>query len=166
MQNSQEDLLLSTLESRSEDYFNQKCKELLYLCGKDKLCEHTKTPHIFQYFFTSAVLSSEGINHALLKKYYLSSHKETEVTRALDELLKEGNIKAANDMLNFHSTARSEILGIYIDNINMPNTQLLVENCNKEDYETLNNTLKGIDRFYQGKHQRTSTPVVLKKSYK
>lgn len=166
MQNKEEDLLLSTFESYSEAYFRDKCKETLQFFGKNNLCKYAETPHIFEYIFTSAVLSTEGINHALLKKYCLSSHKETEVTRALDELLKEDNIKAANDMLNFHTTARSEILGIYIDNINMPNTQLFVENCAKEDCETLSNFLKGIDHFYQGKQQKESTPISLKKIYK
>lgn len=166
MQNKEEDLLLSTFESYSEAYFRDKCKETLQFFGKNNLCKYAETPHIFEYIFTSAVLSAEGINHALLKKYCLSSHKETEVTRALDELLKEDNIKSANDMLNFHTTARSEILGIYIDNINMPNTQLFVENYAKEDCETLSNILKGIDHFYQGKQQKESTPISLKKIYK
>ena len=166
MQNNQEDLLLSSFESYSELYFHDKCKQLLKFSGKENLCEYAKNLHLFEYLFTSNVLSTEGINHALLKKYYLSSHKETEVTCALDELLKEDNIKAANDMLNFHTTARSEILGIYIDNINMPNTQLFVENCAKEDCETLSNILKGIDHFYQGKKQKESTPISLKKIYK
>ena len=165
MQNNQEDLLLSSFESYSEVYFHDKCKQLLKFSGKENLCEYAKNLHLFEYLFTSNVLSTEGINHTLLKKYYLSSHKDTRVTRTLDEYINEGKFSEANEMLNIHPSARSELLSIYIDNIDIPNTQLMIENGVKNDYATVNNVLQGIDNFYQGKRQKESVPF-LKKTYK
>ena len=165
MQNNQEDLLLSSFESYSELYFHDKCKQLLKFSGKENLCEYAKNLHLFEYLFTSNVLSTEGINHALLKKYYLSSYRDTRVTRTLDEYINEGKFSEANEMLNIHPSARSELLSIYIDNIDIPNTQLMIENGVKNDYATVNNVLQSIDNFYQGKRQKESVPF-LKKTYK
>lgn len=158
------DLILTTTESHLEANFNSKCQDLLMMYGKDCLIERIKNPVLFDYFFTSHILPRNEVHHILLRKYYLSKHDETQNTKVLDAYIKTSRFEEINELLINYPSVRSEVLGIYIDNINVSNHQLSIEKLEDNNYDDINLVLIEMDQFYQ---QKMSNPkLALKKSYK
>lgn len=156
------DLLLFTIETREEEYFDRKCRLLLDMYGKRKLIEMTKDPNLFQSLFINDVLSTTSINYILMKKYYLSDNQK-KVTQDLDRYISTAYFDIANDIIENNNNTRALVFQTYIDNIDNSNHQLSIRKTDRTNYDDINLILTLMYRFYKSKS--LSVVPTLKKAY-
>lgn len=165
MNSYNDSILLKTIETPQEKIFNHKCETLLSFYNKDKAVTIASQPNFLENKFVNDYLSRDDINHILLKKYYICEHKQNPITNALDNYLNALYFDQINLFLHANTAFRKELLEVYINNKDIPNTVLAIEKTAKLGYDRVNSTLRHLDNFYSTiKSQKKD--FVLRKSYK
>jgi len=142
-------LLFHTLESQKERLFNRKCRQLVNLYGAERILEAVQNLASFNNLFVNEILTKNHLNHILLKKYCVCRHTTNEDTKLLDFYIATNNFNFANDFISSSGTLRSNLLDIYISNMNYSNHASATEIIDSKNYKDLNQTLYSIDNFYE-----------------
>lgn len=159
-------LLINSIETEKEKYFNYKCKDLLYYYSKDSIIDICHDLEYINKQFVSDILSFDDISYILIKKYYISNHKQNYSTKQFDTCLEQLNFEAAHQLFTTNPNLRQAIFETYFDNINIQNNILSTEKAYELGYDKVNMTIVELNHFYSNKKVNNNymNQKVLKKS--
>ena len=163
----QNNLLINSIETEREKYFNYKCKTLLNFYSKDTIIEACYDLENINSELVSNALSLDDICYALIKKYYISNYKITDVTSKFNMHIEQLAFENAHQSLIDNPVLRQELLNTYFENMDISNGVLSVEKAEQLGYDKVNTTLVALNNFYLSKRIQNNIKEhkVLKKSY-
>ena len=163
----QNSLLINSIETEREKYFNYKCNTLLNFYSKDTIIEACYDLENINSELVSNALSLDDICYALIKKYYISNYKITDVTSKFNMYIEQLAFENAHQLIIENSVLRQELLNTYFENMNISNGVLSIEKAEQSGYDRVNTTLAVLNNFYLSKRLKNniSEHKVLKKSY-
>lgn len=150
-------------ETYSEKILKHKCNQLMNYYSKERLVQNCEDFRYFNLTFVNNVISSDDINYALLKKYYIGGFK-TNNSRIIDSYIDSLDFEGANLQLTMNGKLRGELLNVYLENLHITNTQLAAGNNYQNNYNNFCATIIAMDDYYKNlKEDSTNKIRTLKK---